>query len=276
MTPMCGIRQLAYLLLLNDSERSEFLLMPIRTLEGGLTVPANAYVDETEHDDIVGVGGWLGTYETWMGFGPRWLSLLPKEANGDFHYTDFWNDPTYWSANWSHAKRLERVQSLAELSAQHASIGLGIMISKSEYERIVPAEDKKGFKGAVYFCLAHCLRLLIEHYQSMPEKPPAPLRFMHDSKKGKEEWIAGWYYSVQGLFSDKNILGDLAFGRREGEPILQATDLLVGELRRYREGHHSQIVEILRRKGNILVAFPKEQDLMALVKAANASISYTS
>ena len=268
MTPNTGVGRLADLFLLDESERCEWLLMPIRTVGGNLAVPANGYLDETEHDDIVGVGGWLGTFESWQRFEPRWKALLPPEAKGDFHYTDFWHDPKHWSVNWPHARRLEFIKSLAELVVQHASFGMGIVISNSEYERIIPNEFKRDLRGSVYFCLGHCLRLLIGHYNKLPARPPAPLLFMHDSKKGKEAWIAEWYYTVRNKFHQDNVLGDLSFGRRQHEPVLQAADLLVGELRRHREGHSSQVVEILQRKRNILVAFPDEAQMRDMVTAA--------
>lgn len=268
MTTHAGVGRLADLLLLDESERSECLLMPIRTVGGFLAVPANGYLDETEHGDIVGVGGWLGTFESWQRFEPRWKALLPPEAKEDFHYTDFWGDRTHWSAEWSHARRLEFIKSLAELVVQHASFGMGMVISNSEYERVIPTEFKRDLKGSVYFCLGHCLRLLIGHYNKLPAPPPGPLLFMHDSKKGKEAWITEWYYTVRNKFHQDNVLGDLSFGRRQHEPVLQATDLLVGELRRHREGYPSQVVEILLRKRNILVAFPDEAQLRDIVTAA--------
>lgn len=241
--------------------------MPLKTING-IFLPANGFLDETEKGDVVGVGGWIGNYASWNYFERRWFELLPSEAKGDFHYTDYWHDPKYWSAKWSHSKRVEFMQQLAELIVEHTSLGLGILVSKAEYEETIPEEDKHEVKEAVYFCLAHCLRLLIEHFDTMPGQPPKPLSFMHDRKTGKHEWIGGWYTFVRNRFQHKNILGDLSFGTRAEEPGLQAADLLMGELRRYREGHESKIIDIFRQKNNVLVGRPTKDELRELVRKA--------
>src|SRR5437899_2910427 len=260
-----SIHDLVDLLRIDRTERHLHFLMSLQTYNY-ITLPANGYLDETEKDDIVGVGGWIGTYEKWHGFEERWRDILPKEANGDFHYTDFWHDPKYWSAQWSHEKRLEFILRLASIAIEHASMGIGIVISKTDYERNIPEEYKGEFKGAVYFCLGHCLRLLIEKFNHVPGQPPKPIRFMHDSKKGKQDWIADWYYTVRTKFEHLDILGELSFGPRSGEPVLQAADLLIGELRRYREGHPSRIIDMFREHNKVIIGRPNVQELRDLVK----------
>ena len=47
---------------------------------------------------------------------------------------------------------------------------------------------------------------------------------------------------------------------------MQAADLLVGELRRHRDGHKSEIFDILKEKRPILVAHPTDEELATLIQ----------
>ena len=41
-------------------------LMAVKFIHHTLHGPHNCYFDETEKDDIIGVAGWVGTFENWM------------------------------------------------------------------------------------------------------------------------------------------------------------------------------------------------------------------
>lgn len=231
----------------------------------------NGYLDETGTDsskDVVAVAGWLGTYQAWVEFERRWREALPREAGGDFHYTDFWARKTY-GADWSDQKRIAFVRTLAEIVSDHARIGLGIVVSKRVLEKVVHDEFGERLIDPVHFCLAQCLVQLLSWYEEVQlPRPPVPLRFMFDGTRGRRGALTDAYDHVREALPNRDqiLFGDLASGSRKVEPALQAADLLVGELRRQGEGHPSAIIDSLRKKMNILVSFVSEESLRAFIE----------
>ncbi len=240
--------------------------MAVKFIHHALHGPHNCYFDETEKDDIFGVAGWVGTFENWMALEDRWRKALPPEANGDFHYTDFWNDPNHYAAKWTHEKRLAHITALATIVHDCTAFGVGFVFSKTAYEELVPPKDKKAFVSPLHFCLAQCIVGLLDFYKTIPSPPPPPLRFMFDRKDGQKESLGEVYGVVRALFDKDNILGNLSIGDRKNECPLQAADLLVGELRRNRAGHESKVMDILKRRRPLMIAFPTDEEFRAHVK----------
>jgi hypothetical protein len=240
--------------------------MALKFVHHTLHAPHNCYFDETEKDDVIGVAGWVATFENWIALEDRWRKALPPEANGDFHYKDFWHDPKYYSASWSKEKRLEHIKTLATIAHDCTAFGVGFVFSRTSYDELIPPNDKEALISPLHFCLAQCIVALLDFYKQYPSPPPSPLRFMFDRKDGKKESIGEVYYNVKDLFDKENILGNISIGNRHKECPLQAADLLIGELRRNKSGHSSIIFDILRRQRPLIVAFPTDEEFRAHVK----------
>jgi len=253
------VKGLAELLLLREGERSVVQLMAIKFKECSIHAPHNVYMDETEKDDTIGVAGVVGTFENWISFEDRWRKALPQEAHNDFHYTDFWARRSY-GAEWSNEKRLEHIKELASIISDCASLTLGFVFLKSMYENSIPPEHKTTFISPFHFCLAYCLAGVLAFYEDISPQPPKPLHVMFDEKNEERASIAKTYFTVKGVLDKGDILGGLSLGHRKQEPPLQAADLVIGELRRQREGHKSEIMPILSQKYSALYAFPSEDE----------------
>jgi len=220
----------------------------------------------------VGVAGWLGTFDNFIGLESRWRNALPPSANGYFHYTDFWNSPKSYGAKWSKEERIEHVKTLASIARDCTTCAVGIVISSATYDELIPSKDRIVLKSPIHFCLAQCLTGLLEIYKELRPAPPAPLRVMFDRKKGQEGTLAAIYYTVRELFDKDHILGDMSFGSSKLEVPLQAADLLIGELRRTQAGHESVVMDVLREKRSLLVAFPKDDEFRAYLKNVLANL----
>lgn len=258
-----GTCRLANLYVLNDAQRTNCLLMVFQAYNG--------YVDESgTHDDasIIAVGGWIATYETWSAFEGEWRQKLAPHG-GDFHSTDFWARQSY-GADWPDSKRLEFVKELALIICKYSIWGTGIAFPRQHYSSIVPEDMRRALKNdPYYFALGHCMSGTLGMYYRIPIglRPPAPLRFMFDRKPKREGFAAEVYYQVRDWFDGKGVLGDMAFGARKEEPALQAADLLVGELRRLREGKPSEVFDLIAKKGGRLAyALPTEDELKQRVE----------
>lgn len=268
MTPNngIGVKRLAEVLLIREASHGRTYLVAMKFIHHTLHGPHNCYFDETEKDDIFGVAGWVGTFENWMALEDRWRKALPAEAKGDFHYTDFWNDPKHYAAKWTQEKRLEHITTLATIAHDCTAFGVGFVFSKTSYDELIPPKNKKALISPLHFCLAQCIVGILDFYKTIPSPPPPPLRFMFDRKEGQKESLGDVYYNVRKLFDKDHILGNISIGDRKHECPLQAADLLIGELRRRRIGHESKIMDILCRKRPLIVAFPTDQEFRAHLK----------
>lgn len=276
MTPYSGVSALAELLRIEERDypSTHLYVMTITFHPNNiLHAPHNVYFDETEKGDVIGVAGWISTFDRWIAFENAWRQALPPEAKGDFHYTDFWCDPTYWSAGWTSQRRLDFIKRLATIANSHTAYAIGAMVSKSVYESVMPENVKQAFaNNPVHFLFAQCAVGLIDMYDRIPSHPQKPLRVMFDHKKGYEGRLAEMYYGVRYEFNEENILGNLSFGSRREEPPLQAADLLIGELRRKLMREPTEVFDVLNEKNSLILAFPDEASFRAHVEAAKARV----
>jgi hypothetical protein len=258
-----GLKRLAALLLLRRDELSRRWVMIFRA--------GNGFFDETGTDAksrIVAVGGWLGSFESLIKTEVKWKAALPAEAKGDFHYADFWARKSY-GADWSDADRLRFVQKLARIACNGTSMGVGAAVVKDEYWRVIKdlnhatSADNDMLRALredpFYYCLAQCFSLLL-HWK-LPADIKKPLAFVY-GESPRPGYVVDAFERVKGWFDRDDLFGGVwPYGKRKEEPILQAADLLVGELRRHIEGHPSEVIPILRAKDSLLFTAPQEKAL---------------
>lgn len=80
-------------------------------------------------------------------------------------------------------------------------------------------------------------------------------------------YVVDAFERVKKWFDRADLFGGVwPYGNRQNEPMLQATDLLVGELRRYIEGHKSEVMPVFRAKNSLLVTAPRETALRKRAK----------
>jgi hypothetical protein len=230
----------------------------------------NGYFDETEDvgQDILGVGGWLSTYDLWITFEPKWRAVLPR-GESDFHNTEFWARQGY-GADWSEEQRGQFVRHLGQVVQTYALCGVGIAISREEYQLYLTPEQHGALKDPLYFCFEVCLSILLHFYKSIPSAPPFPIRCMFDPKN-KRGMLGSMFDELKQCSEWDKVIDDLSFGRRCQEPALQAADLLVGELRRHREGHSSDLLDSMtssnrEHQTRFLFSFPRGEQLKEIAQ----------
>jgi hypothetical protein len=230
----------------------------------------NGYFDETGDDagDILGVGGWLSTYDLWITFEPKWRAVLPRGTT-DFHDTDFWAGQSY-GADWSEQQRSQFVQHLAQVAQTYTRCGVGIAISREEYHSYLTPEQQAALKDPLFFCFEACLNILLHFYQDIPSAPPFPFRCMFDAKD-KRGILGAMFDEIKQCRNWDAVVDELSFGRRSREPALQAADLLVGELRRRREGLPSDLLDSMTSSNRehhtrYLFSFPRAEQLQEIAQ----------
>lgn len=229
--------------------------------------PHSGYFDETLKDDVIGVAGWIGSYEGWNRLEHEWRAALPKEANGDFHYKDFWARSKYsYGQNWTNERRLEHVKTLATIAHKCTSFAVGFVFNATSYNELIPSTHRKVLKSPLHFCLAQCIAMLLGARPAKNLLPPTPWDIMFDEKREERDSIGQIYYRTRSQFDHEEMLGNIAFGKRKNMAALQAADLLIGELRRRHAGAKSDVLNILKEKHPILVAFPTDKDFRIYVK----------
>ena len=139
-----------------------------------------------------------------MALEDRWRKALPAEAKGDFHYTDFWNDPKHYAAKWTQEKRLEHIATLATIAHDCTAFGVGFVFSKTSYDELIPPKNKKALISPLHFCLAQCIVGILDFYKTIPSPPPPPLRFMFDRKEGQRNHLE-MSIIMSGNYSTKTI-----------------------------------------------------------------------
>lgn len=230
----------------------------------------NGYFDKTEDvdQDILGVGGWLSTYDSWISFEPKWRAVLPS-GESDFHDTEFWAGQSY-GADWSEEQRSQFVQHLAHVAQTYTRCGVGMVISREEYHRFLTPEQQDALKDPLYFCFGACLSILLHFYKDIPFFPPFPIRFMFDAKDNRG-MLGAMFDEIKQCRNWDGVVDDLSFGQRCQEPALQAANLLVGELRRHREGHPSGALETMtssnrEHQTRFLFSFPRGEQLKEIAQ----------
>lgn len=250
---------------LYDETDDALLVMKFIKVPGKAPVH-NLYFDETEKDnDIIGVAGWLGTIEKFKLLERLWQEMLPPEAGGDFHYVDFWNDPTHWAALWQHDERLNFILNLARIIRECSSCGIGIIFKKTEFRKAVADKYMPPNMGPFQFSFGQCVRGLLGLNGNF-EHPPTPWRVMFDHKACYEGELASVYYGARAAFNAEATLGNLSFGNRREEPVLQAADLLIGEMLRRLEGRPSVVMDFLMEKKEMFIVYPTEADFKKYIQ----------
>jgi hypothetical protein len=230
----------------------------------------NGYFAETgdASQDILGVGGWLSTYDLWITFEPKWRAVLPS-GESDFHDADFWARQDY-GADWSEEQRGQVVRHLGQVAQTYALCGVGIAISREEYQYYLTPVQQGALKDPLYFCFEACMSILLHFYKSIPSAPPFPIRCMFDAKD-KRGRLGAMFDQIKQYREWDKVIDDLSFGRRCQEHALQAADLLVGELRRHREGHPSELLDSMtssnrEHQTRFLFSFPRGEQLKEIAQ----------
>lgn len=262
MTPYSETVRLARLFLIPEGEYGGRYLMALKVIEHSAHRPHNGYFDETEKDNIIGVAGWIGSYEGWNRLEYEWRQALPPAAGGDFHYTDFWSRaPGNYGATWSEEKRLDHVKTLATIAHKCTSFAVGFVFNRSLFEDLIPESARTFLKTPLHFCFAQCLAMVLGSRSALSIVPPTPWDVMFDRKREEQDSIGQIYYRTCSIFDpDQTILGNIGFGERKKMAALQAADLLVGELRRKQSGMKSEVLDLLKEKHPIIKAFPTDDE----------------
>jgi hypothetical protein len=269
-----GVQRLAELLLLSESARCERLLMIIE--------PFNGYMDESgTHDDsqIIAMAGYVSTYDRWIQFEKDWGGVLRHRCLKEpFHMTDFETRHGEFCDNnyWTPGIRESLIERLTYIAKRSTVLGVGVVIQRKDYERLIPDDLKADFQNPYYLLLYFCLVLLAKWNQEIPE-PCKPIRFLFDRKKGFEGEAAKLYYGVKDRHDQYRLLSDMDFGSKDEDIPLQAADLIVYEVAK--EGRRAygdprnmrKSMDALREKMNLLVTFLQESHLREFIQIVRRS-----
>jgi len=265
-----AVVRLAELRRVSPEQRGIHELMIFRAFHG--------YMDETgTHADseVVGVAGYLATYERWTAFENEWNQAMHLYCVDDFHMGEFeghWNefaDNNYWTPDI----RERLISRVCQMCQEHSVFGVGCVISRDQYETDLPTDMQTDLRDPYYYCLYSCMSMLLNYRNDDRLTNIKPINFLFDNKKGRfrlgntmvtwEAFAQELYQRVKaGLDDTGEVLGELSFGKRQDYPQIRAADLLVYECGK------------LRRQWLNEPQRPLRKSMRALLKSQNMLITF--
>jgi hypothetical protein len=182
-----GLVRLAELWRISPQARCKRGLMVFQVYHG--------YMDESGTDDqskVIAVAGYLSTYELWNRFEEEWTEVMLHYAVTDFHMTDFearekeFHWINYWWWPCAEDVRVRFIERVTTICQQWALIGIGCVVIREHYERILTDNIQGALRHPYYFCMYACLNMLLhELNKDQRIETLKPVNFLFDQKKGR-------------------------------------------------------------------------------------------
>jgi len=279
--PYSGIQRLAELWLIDEQGRRERYLVIFKVFNG--------YMDETgthHPSDVVGIAGYLSTYDDWIRFMSEWDQAMRLYCIEDFHMNEFENHWGEFADNryWTPDIRTRVIERVCQICQQNTVLGLGCAISREHYERVLPPSIQGDLRDPYYYCLYGCMSMLLACKEDTRIATIKPVNFLFDHKPGRFKLgatMVGWqafatefYNRVQSALDENGeVLGALTFGTRQVYSPIRAADLLVyetGKLQRQRLYEPwrplRKSMRALRKRSNLIISFQTEVRLRNFVR----------
>lgn len=194
------------------------------------------YLDESKHDNVFALGGYLGRLSQWERFEDEWALALRLAEVDAFHATDF-NSCRGAFAGWAadrkkHNRFAKRFTAIAE---KQTEVGVGRAVDEPALMEIwYPELSKRCWTPhqrvtPLMFCARTCLEWIDSHYAKNP--PDEPIAVIFEEGPGVGEAIDYFNGLRRRRVPWIQRFESFATGSKSLLP-LQAADLIVHETRR--------------------------------------------
>src|SRR5271166_3710264 len=107
-----------------------------------LTPPYNVYIDDSTQyrygKRIVGIGAYMGTFESWVRFEGDWRGVLSRGPFPYFHTTDFLARKPPFDNGWSNDQRNEFMERVTTTVSEYPTFGFNAALVCDEYDNLFP------------------------------------------------------------------------------------------------------------------------------------------
>ena len=206
-----------------------------------------AFLDSSGTDptkDIIVVGGWVATKDSWAEFELQWQTFLVDcfgPNGGRWHHTDFHSRRKQYE-DWDDQKRDRARAELCRIIGALKPIGIGAALRKSDYNKLWQTGRwettiRWSTGGDPYaLCMDECLEVLTHRIHQHPCDEGVQIIVDRDEKKGLSRRISAWHKKYLSNNEHARYPGrkiDFDHGSDRDHLPLQAADVLVNETYRY-------------------------------------------
>ena len=209
-----------------------------------------AFIDESEDDSVLSMGGYVSTFEKWEEFETAWNLVLQQYPRIEyFKYREFLRaDGSYRGdgqfRGMSEDDAMLKVADLYNVVGEHVIAYVSCAVNPSLY-RAMFKRFPKPITSPYYFCLLKIMNLLPGILSA--NGLAGPVEFIFDRQVMEEKAILEvWYFFEEQGIIDKAVIKSAPAFRDDRDALpLQAADMLAGRMR------HS-----LRNKFGIIAPVP--------------------
>jgi len=204
-----------------------------------------AFLDASGTDptkDIIVVGGWVATKDSWAEFEPQWQTFLVDcfgPNGGRWHHTDFHSRRKQYE-DWDDQKRDRAGAELCRIIGALKPIAIGTALRKTDYNELWQTNrwvSTDRWSGDPYtLCMDECLEVLTHRIHQHPYDEGVQIIVDRDEKKGPSRRIYAWHKKYLSNNEHARYPGrrvDFDHGSDRDYLPLQAADVLVNETYRY-------------------------------------------
>ena len=201
----------------------------------GLVVVFRFYLDESERDGILAVGGYLASAEQWETFESEWGFRLRQAGVSAVHATDF-NNRRGEFKDWTVEKQIEFSKYFTAVAEKQTEVAIGRAVELAAFDELLAPTltqicwTPHNRFTALMWCVRTCLEsLVVNHSRFIRPRDPLAVIFEQGDGVGEViDYLRGLQKRCRDPRNWSHRITSFADGPKSLMP-LQAADLIVHE-----------------------------------------------
>jgi hypothetical protein len=150
--------------------------------QGIYMAPITVYIDDSGTHlgtHVAVAAAWISPVPTWIRFVREWENVKREYGFSCFHASEYFaRNSRSEFANWDEEKWNKLIRRLSQLCFQRASVGLGVVVRRADYEELVPDEARLRMGKFHYTWAVRVLIGLIERWRE--NRTEEPMEYIFD------------------------------------------------------------------------------------------------